>query len=175
MNEPTAARVAEEAVIEETASAEAASDFGYKETTETHIEETRIIEPEVGEPTEVKVTRDVKEVWETRELEYQARIAELEKHTKELEDENAALKEFVARVEETERLSVIKQFEKVLTPEEIDSINASQFTAAQLKEKFGAMAYEKIAATQASFQMIHSEIEKKDDADDVVRQYKEKK
>ena len=147
---------------------ETSKDFG-KVTTTTHTEETTEIEPEDKNKHGYveKVVVDEVRTWEAKEIEYQAQIDKLTK-------ENEELREYKKQSEQREKSLVIKQFENVLTAAEIEPINVEEFSAEQLREKFGAIAYEKISAN-TSMKKIYSEFvnnTKNDTIDNIVRSYK---
>lgn len=147
---------------------ETSKDFD-KVTTTTHTEETTEIESEdKNEHGYVEtIVVDKVQTWEAKEIEYQAQISKLTK-------ENEELREYKKQSEQREKSLVIKQFENVLTTAEIEAVKVEEFSAEQLKEKFGAMAYEKISAN-TSMKKIHSEFvnnTKNDTIDNIVRSYK---
>lgn len=147
---------------------ETSKDFD-KVTTTTHTEETTEIEPEDKNKHGYveKVVVDEVRTWEAKEIEYRTQIDKLTK-------ENEELREYKKQSEQREKSLVIKQFENVLTAAEIEPINVEEFSAERLREKFGAMAYEKISAN-TSMKKIYSEFvnnTKNDTIDNIVRSYK---
>lgn len=144
-------------------------EFG-KVTTTTHTERTyEYIPKDEDEKGYVeKVTMDEVTEWEEKEAEYQRRIGELEK-------ENEQLREYQKQVEQHEKSLVIKEFENILTSDDIKTIKVDEFSLERLKEKLGAMAYEKISANKATSTKVYSEFvnnTRNDSIDNIVRSYK---
>ena len=106
---------------------------------------------------------------------FKSKINELENKVTQLEQENFSLTEYKNNKIKEEKQNIINNYTKVLTEEDLQSINIDKFSIEDLNDKLAAMAYRKIANhDSANFQLINTNIQvEENDVDSIIRKYKE--
>jgi len=136
---------------------------------EPEIENTE--EEESPEETFAKTIASLEEL----NRDFKTKITELEEKVAKLEQTNFALKEYQDNKIKEEKQNIVKNYENVLTEEELNSIDIDQFSCEELNDKLAAMAYRKIASQEpANFQLIFTNVEHEEDNDisTIIKKYK---
>ena len=164
-----------EAAPEENAAPEVENTFDTTEES-TEVEttfETKVFNLENNE--ENKFKEYIAEL-EQNNNNFKNKIDELEEKIIKLEEQNASLKQYMLNKIKEEKEDIVKNYNKILTEQELNSIDIDKFSLEDLDDKLAAMAYRKNAGQQsANFQLINTNITEieTNDIDSIVKKYKE--
>lgn len=165
-----------EAAPEENAAQEVENTFETTEEKE-EVETTfnvKTSEPEINE--EINKFKEYIAELEQNNSDFKVKIDELEEKVTKLEEQNSSLKQYMLNKVKEEKENIVKNYNEILTKEELNSIDVDKFSLEDLDDKLAAMAYRKNAGQQsANFQLINTNITEieTNDIDSIVKKYKE--
>lgn len=144
-----------------------------------NFEKNEDLEPEVENEEEDKLTPEENFAQTISSLEqlnqeFKNKIDELEEKITKLEQVNFSLNEYKENKIKEEKQNILKNYENVLTEDELNKIEIDKYTLEELNDKLAAMAYRKIASQEsANFQLIYTNVNKEsNDIDDIIKKYK---
>jgi len=98
---------------------------------------------------------------------FEAKIQELEEKVTKLEQVNYTLNEYKANKIKEEKQEIIANYSNVLNEEDLKDIVLDNYSCEQLDDKLAAMAYRKGAHDPANFQLIYTNVDNKEDSNDI--------
>lgn len=111
---------------------------------------------------------------EKQRNDFEVKIQELEEKVTKLEQANYSLNEFKENKIKEEKQNILKNYENVLTEDEVKNIEIDKYSLEELDDKLAAMAYRKnINQNPANFQLIYTDNEEdKNDISAIIKKYK---
>lgn len=122
-----------------------------------------------------KFLRNIAEL-EERNKEFENKIQELENKVTELEEANFTLNEYKENKIKEEKQEIINNYSNILSDEDLKAINIDEFSCEDLDDKLAAMAYRKGVHEPANFQLIYTNVDNKEDSNDIsdiMKKYKD--
>ena len=111
---------------------------------------------------------------ERQKLDFENKIRELEEKVSNLEQTNFTLTEYKNNKIKQEKENIIKNYENILTEDEMKNIEIDNYSLEELDDKLAAMAYRKnINQNPANFQLIFTDNEKDENSvSAIIQKYK---
>lgn len=111
---------------------------------------------------------------EKQRNEFEVKIQELEEKVTKLEQTNYSLTEYKENKIKQEKENIVKNYENILTEDEIKGIDISNYSLQDLDDKLAAMAYRKnINQNPTNFQLIYTDNEQDENSvSAIIKKYK---
>ena len=147
------------------------SEFSKVETSEDNNSDEK--EEDNFEAIKEQFEKNIAEL-EKQKLDFENKIKELEDKVTNLEQSNFSLMEYKNNKIKQEKENVIKNYENILTEDEIKNIEVDKYSLEELDDKLAAMAYRKnINQNPANFQLIFTDNEQDENSvSAIIQKYK---
>lgn len=147
------------------------SEFSKVETSEDNNSDEK--EEDNFEAIKEQFEKNIAEL-ERQKLDFENKIKELEDKVTNLEQSNFSLMEYKNNKIKQEKENVIKNYENILTEDEIKNIEVDKYSLEELDDKLAAMAYRKnINQNPANFQLIFTDNEQDENSvSAIIQKYK---